>query len=101
MAAIRPTVLYISIVLLSSACAQKDPAFERGMKEWADKSCDCLMLPGNEVAECMTKVQEPTFPSHWADAMMDNPNYEVSEPFRKQVDGCQKAFAARDQNPGL
>lgn len=100
MATLRLTVLCTAVVALSSACAKKDPAFERGMKEWADKTCDCLMFSGPEASECISKVQEPEFPSHWADAMMDNPNYEVKEPFRRQVEQCQKAFAERGRDPG-
>jgi hypothetical protein len=89
----RRTLLCISLGLAASACAQKDPAYERAMEDWANRHCDCIRAGIEDYAECRGKITEPTFAHHWADAAIDNPNYEISSKFDEQVRQCEKHSA--------
>jgi hypothetical protein len=79
------------LLLATTHCASKDPAYETAMKEWADKACRCAG-PANPATEACwadwRKTPEPEFPKHFLDAAMTNPNHEIASRYSDQVRAC-------------
>ncbi len=88
----RPSASIIAVLtcsVLGLGCAKKDPAYDKAMEEWAMKSCDCYHRPNKEAQACFQNVKEPEFPSHALDAMMTNPNHEISRQWKEFVQQCR------------
>lgn len=80
---------FVALGLLTVSCASKDPAYESAMKERATKVCDCCRMDGPAATECIDALgPEPEFPSHPLDAMMTNPNHEISGRTQDQTRIC-------------